>query len=56
MQTLDSLDWSSHGRSVLAVVRARDRRDAQYTLAYELEVVSSAGRWEVTAIQMNPDT
>jgi hypothetical protein len=56
LQSLDSLDWSPDGRSVLAVVRARDQRGAQYTLAYELDVLSSAGRWEISAIQMNPDT
>jgi hypothetical protein len=56
LQTLDSLEWSFEGRSVLAVVRARDERGAQYTLSYELDVISSAGRWEVSAIQMNPDT
>jgi hypothetical protein len=55
LQSLDSLDWSQGGRSVLAVVRARDERGAQYTLGYELDVVSSAGRWEVAAIQMDPD-
>jgi hypothetical protein len=56
LQSLDSLDWSPDGRSVLAVVRARDERGAQYTLGYELDVVAVAGRWEVSAIQMNPDT
>jgi hypothetical protein len=56
LQTLDSLEWSPGGRSVLAIVRARDQRGAQYTLGYELDVVSSAGRWEVSAIQMNPDS
>jgi hypothetical protein len=54
--SLDTLDWSSDGRSVLAVVRARDERGAHYTLAYELDVVTVAGRWEVSAIQVNPDT
>jgi hypothetical protein len=56
LQSLVSLDWSSDGRSVLAVVRARDARGARYTLAYEIDVLSNAGRWEVSAIQMNPDT
>lgn len=56
LQALDSLEWSPGGRSVRAVVRARDQRDTQYTLGYELDVVSSAGRWEISAIQMNPDT
>jgi hypothetical protein len=56
LQSLESLDWSSDGRSVLATVRARDEHGAEYTLAYELDVLSSAGRWEISAIQMNPDT
>jgi hypothetical protein len=56
LQSLDSVDWSPDRRSVLVVVRARDERGAQYTLGYELDVRSTAGRWEVSAIQMNPDT
>jgi hypothetical protein len=56
MQTLNSLAWSANGRSVVAVVRARDGRGALYTLAYELDVVSQAGRWEIAAIQTNPDS
>ncbi|MGA9285797.1 MAG: conjugal transfer protein [Solirubrobacteraceae bacterium] len=56
MQTLNGLAWAPSGHSVVAVVRARDRRGAQYTLAYELGVVLRAGRWEIAAIQMNPDS
>ncbi len=56
LESVQSLDWSLAGRSVLAVVRARDERGAQYTLAYELGVVSDAGRWEISAIQVNPDS
>lgn len=56
LQSLDTLDWSRDGRSVLAIVRTRDEHGARYTLAYELDVLSSAGRWEVSAIQMNPDS
>jgi hypothetical protein len=56
LQSLVSLDWSADGRSVLAVVHARDGRDAQYTLGYELDVAAIAGRWEISAIQMDPDT
>ncbi len=56
LQSLDSLDWSSSGRSLLATLRARDERGAQYTLAYELDVRLSAGRWEISAIQTNPDS
>jgi hypothetical protein len=54
LQSVQSLDWTLPDRSVLAMVRARDQRGAQYTLAYELGVVPDAGRWEVSAIQTNP--
>lgn len=56
LQTVRSLQWSLDGRSVLAVVQAQDERGAQYTLAYELDVSSTAGRWAVSAIQMDPTT
>lgn len=55
-QSLDSLDWSSSRRSVLATLRARDERGTQYTLAYELGVRLDAGRWEISTIQTNPDS
>jgi hypothetical protein len=56
LQSLQSLRWASGGGAVLAVVQAADRRGAQYTLAYELDVTRVQGRWEISAIQMNPDT
>jgi hypothetical protein len=56
LESLDSLDWASKGRSVVADVHVRDPRGARYTLTYELDVLSSAGRWEVSAIQTNPDS
>jgi hypothetical protein len=37
------------------VVRAEDGRGVQYTLAYELDVTVAGGRWEVSAVQMDPD-
>jgi hypothetical protein len=49
------LDWSADGRSVIAVVQARDARGVQYTLGYELDVVQVAGRWEISAVEVNPD-
>jgi hypothetical protein len=55
LESVQSLDWALAGRTVLAVVRVHDQRGAQYTLAYELGVVSDAGRWEISAIQTNPD-
>lgn len=54
--SMQRLDWLPDRRSVLAVVQARDGRGAQYTLEYELEVTLAQGRWEVAAIQMDPDT
>jgi len=56
LQSIEALNWSAPGRSVLAVVRADDERGAQYTLAYELDVVLTDGRWEISTIQVNPDT
>jgi hypothetical protein len=56
LQTLVSLHWSADRRSVLAVVRAADWRGVTYTLNYELDVMSVARRWEISAIQMDPDS
>ncbi len=55
LQSLQSLQWATGGGAVLAVVQAEDRRGAQYTLTYELNVVREQGRWEITAIQMDPN-
>jgi Conjugative transposon protein TcpC len=55
LQSLQSLQWASGDGSVLAVVQAQDQRGAQYTLAYELDVAREQGRWEISAIQMDPD-
>jgi Conjugative transposon protein TcpC len=52
---LQSLRWAPGSGAVLAVLQARDGRGAQYTLAYELDVAREQGRWEVSAIQMDPD-
>jgi Conjugative transposon protein TcpC len=57
--TLDStqrLSWAPDRRSVVAFVEAEDSRGARYTLAYELDVAELDGRWEVSAIQMDPDS
>jgi Conjugative transposon protein TcpC len=51
------LDWSAEGGdAVTATVQAQDARGARYTLAYDLDVTEVAGRWEVAAIQMNPNS
>ena len=55
LEALQGLAWSSRGRSVYAVVRARDRSGTRYTLGYELDVIRPGGRWEISAIQMDPD-
>jgi hypothetical protein len=56
LQSLASLRWAPGSGAVLAVVQAADRRGAQYTLAYELDVARAQGRWEISAIQTDPDT
>jgi hypothetical protein len=53
--SMQHLVWAPGEGSVLATVQARDRRGAQYTLAYELDVVRQQGRWEVSAVQTDPD-
>jgi Conjugative transposon protein TcpC len=55
LESVQRLDWSPDGRSVLAVVQAQDARGVQYSLAYELDVVQAQGRWEVSAVQTDPD-
>jgi hypothetical protein len=56
LESVLHLVWSPDRRSVRAVVQASDARGVQYTLDYELDVTVVAGRWEVGAVQMNPDT
>jgi hypothetical protein len=55
LESLQSLQWAPGGGAVLAVIAAADRRGAQYTLAYELNVAREQGRWEISAIEMDPD-
>ncbi len=54
--SVQRLDWAPDGGAVLAIVQAQDGRGVQYTLAYELDVAREQGRWEVSAVQMNPDS
>jgi hypothetical protein len=54
LESVQRLAWSEARRSVLAVVQARDTRGARYTLGYELDVTDRNRRWEVSAIQMDP--
>jgi hypothetical protein len=51
---MQRLSWSTAGRSVLAVLQAGDARGVTYTLEYELDVTVDQGRWEVSAVQMDP--
>jgi hypothetical protein len=55
LRAVIQLDWAPGGGAVVATVRAQDERGVQYTLAYELDVTRAQGRWEVSAIQTNPD-
>jgi hypothetical protein len=55
LESMQHLDWAPGQGAVLATVEAQDRRGVQYTLAYELDVVLEQGRWEVSAVQMDPD-
>jgi hypothetical protein len=60
LESVQRLDWAPGAgpsmSAVLAVVQANDARGARYTLAYELDVARVQGRWEVSAIQMDPDS
>jgi hypothetical protein len=55
LDSMEQLSWEPDGRSVLAVVSATDGRGAHYTLDYEVDVADVDRRWEVSAIQMDPD-
>ena len=54
--SMQHLDWAPGEGAVLATVQAQDRRGVQYTLAYELDVAREQGRWEIAAVQVNPDS
>jgi Conjugative transposon protein TcpC len=55
LQNVQQLKWLPDHASVFAVITASDPRGALYTLTYELDVSHIQGRWEISAIQMNPD-
>jgi hypothetical protein len=55
LESVERASWTPAGRTVLATVRAADRRGVEYTLGYELDVTQAQGRWEVAAVQMDPD-
>ena len=56
LESVQRLDWTEVGRSVLAVVHAQDARGTEYVLAYELDVDRTQGRWEISAVQTDPDS
>lgn len=56
LESVQRLSWTADRRSVLATVEAEDARGARYTLDYELDVSQLEGRWEISAIQMDPDS
>jgi len=57
LDTVQHLDRSTEGGDALtAIVQTTDARGVHYTLAYDLDVAQVAGRWEVAAIQMDPDS
>ncbi len=53
--TVSREGWVTGGGSILAIVQAQEERGARYTLTYELDVTRAQGRWEVSAIQTDPD-
>ncbi len=55
LESVQRLDWAPGASSVSATVEAQDARGVRYTLAYELDVVREQGRWEISAVQMDPD-
>jgi hypothetical protein len=55
LESMQRLDWAPGAGSVLATVEAEDARGVRYMLAYELDVVREQGRWEISAVQMDPD-
>jgi len=57
LETVQHIDSSAEGGDALtATVQATDAHGAHYTLAYDLDVAQVAGRWEIAAIQMDPDS
>jgi hypothetical protein len=55
LREMGKLGWAPGGGAVVGQVQASDPRGATYTLAYEVDVVEAQGRWEISAVQMDPD-
>jgi Conjugative transposon protein TcpC len=54
LESLGHLQWARGGGAVLAPVQAHDGRGVHYALEYELDVSWTAGRWEISAVEMDP--
>lgn len=54
LESVGRLRWAPGGGAVVTSVRAMDARGVHYSLAYELDVAQTAGRWEVSAVQTEP--
>lgn len=48
-------EWAPGGGAVTILVQARDNLGVRYTLSYELDVTQVRGRWEISAIEADPD-
>lgn len=48
------LSWAPGPGSVVVQLQAQDERGARYTLSYEVDVKRAQGRWEISAVQMDP--
>jgi hypothetical protein len=55
LESVARLDWSADRRSVSVLVHVHDPRGVRYALAYELDVTREQGRWEIAAVQTDPD-
>lgn len=55
LESIQRLAWTPGGGAVVATVEAHDGRGVHYTLAYELDVGRAQGRWEISAVQTDPD-
>lgn len=55
LTSMQRLEWAPEGSAVLAIAQAQDARGTRYTLAYELDVAREQGRWEISAVQTDPD-
>lgn len=53
--SVERQQWAPGGGAVLASLQCQDRLGARYMLDYELDVARAQGRWEISAIQTDPD-